>query len=224
MDELARARTLARCPLLADLPERDLRRLAAAATVRHVKRGQLVFTTGDAGDSLIVVADGRLKAFHSSPEGEELLLDVVDPGGSLGELTVADGGPRSLSASALTNATLLRVPRGAILEVAATSPALTSALLAALAAVVRRLTGSAADLVFLDSRRRIAKLVLQLCPPDGARVRTGLTQGEMAERVGTSRQSLNTALQDFQRRGWLTVSGGDLALLDAASLRRFVGD
>jgi CRP/FNR family transcriptional regulator, cyclic AMP receptor protein len=115
---------------------------------------------------------------------------------------------------------VLRLPREDVLRVATGSPALVRALLGSLAEVVRRLTGAAADLVFLDIPRRVAKLLLTL-PPDGG---TALTQAEMADRVGASRQSLNAALQDFQRRGWITVARREIGVRDRAALRRFVGD
>jgi CRP-like cAMP-binding protein len=114
------------------------------------------------------------------------------------------------------------LPREAVLAVADRSPALARALLASLAVTVRRLTGDAADLVFLDVPRRAAKLLLGLADGDGV-ARTRMTQTELAERVGASRQSLNAALQSFQRRGWLTVGTNEFRIRDAAALRRFVG-
>ena len=223
MDEQGRARVLARCRLFAALPEADLRRLAAAATLRHYRRGQLLFYEGDTADSLLVVVEGSLKAVSTSPQGEELLLAVIDAGETVGELTVADGGPRSATIASLTDAAVLRLPREAVLAVADHSPALTRPLLASLAGTVRRLPGDAADLVFLDVPRRVAKLLLGLPRTDDDVVATRLTQTELAERVGASRQSLNSALQGFQRRGWLTVGNQEYRLRDVAALRRFVG-
>ncbi|MGY1701835.1 Crp/Fnr family transcriptional regulator [Geodermatophilus sp. SYSU D00766] len=224
MDDTARARALRRCALFSGLPDADLQRLAASSTARRYRRGQFVVLEGDPGDSLLIVAEGSLKAVATSPHGEELLLAVLEPGESVGELTVADGGQRSATVAALTDATVVRIPRETVLAVAERSPALTRALLASLAGTVRRLTGDAADLVFLDTPRRVAKLLLGLAPPDGARrVHLGLTQSELAERVGSSRQTVNAALQGFQRRGWITVDGRDVALHDVPALRRFVG-
>jgi CRP-like cAMP-binding protein len=224
VDEQARARVLGECRLLSGLPERDLHRLAADATPRRYRRGQLLFYEGDTADSLLVVVDGSLKAISASPQGEELLLAVIEPGETVGELTVADGGPRSATVAALTDVSVLRLPREAVLAVAEDSPQLTRALLASLAGTVRRLTGDAADLVFLDVPRRVAKLLLGLSNGNGgAVVKTRMTQTELADRVGASRQSLNAALQGFQRRGWVTVGAQEYQIRDAAALRRFVG-
>jgi CRP/FNR family transcriptional regulator, cyclic AMP receptor protein len=225
VDEQERSRVLAACPLFITVPEPDVRRLAAAATLRRYRRGQLVFCEGDPGDSLLVVVDGSLKAVSTSPDGDEFLLAVIGPHEAVGELTVADGGARSATISALTDSSLLRLPRDSVLAVAASSPALMTALLVSLAGVVRRLTGDAADLVFLDVPRRAAKFLLALSGHKGDDVvRTELTQAEMAERVGASRQSLNAALQGFQRRGWITLDGREIRLRDVSALRKFVGD
>ncbi len=223
MDEDARARVLRGCDLFAAVPEPDLQRLAAASSARRYRRGQFVVHEGDPGDSLLVVAEGNLKAVTTSPHGEELLLAVVEPGESVGELTVADGGDRSATVAALTDAVVLRIPRESVLAVAAHSPALTRALLGSLARTIRRLTGDAADLVFLDTPRRVAKLLLSLAPGSGPpRVHLALTQSELAERVGATRQTVNAALQGLQRRGWITVDQRDVTLLDLPALRRFV--
>jgi CRP/FNR family cyclic AMP-dependent transcriptional regulator len=223
VDVTARGRILAACPLFSGVAEPRLEELAEQAQPRRYRRGQLVFCEGDSGDSLLVVVEGSLKVTSSRADGGEFLLAVMSPNEVIGELTVADGGPRSATVSAVTDAMVLRIPREAVLATAAVSPALTMALLGALAAMVRRLTGSAADLAFLDIPRRVAKLVLSRAAP-GGNATTGLTQTELAAAVGASRQSLNAALRDFQRRGWITVRPGKIELTDPGALRRFAGD
>ena len=220
MDERRRAALLRRCRLFATLPEADIGLLAAVAGPRRYARHQVVFSEGDVADALLVVCEGGLKASSGSADGESYLLTVVGPGDTLGELTVADGGLRSATVSAVSDVLVLRLPRDDVLRVAAGSPALVRALLGSLAAVVRRLTGAAADLVFLDIPRRVAKLLLTL--PTGSANR--LTQAEMADRVGASRQSLNLALRDFQRRGWITVARREIGVHDREALRGFVGE
>lgn len=225
MDARRRVALLSRCPLFAGLTDADLQVLADAATVRHYRRGQIVFSEGDSGDSLLLVAEGRLKAYSMSPEGEEFLLHLVDAGESLGEVSVVDGRARSATVEAQTDSIVLRLPRTSVMSLAATSSALQQALLVALSSVVRRLTDAAADLVFLDLPRRVAKLVLdEYRAADSFVVDMALTQSEIASRVGASRQSVNAALRDFQRRGWILTSGHGrtLRILDVRALERFV--
>jgi CRP/FNR family transcriptional regulator, cyclic AMP receptor protein len=221
MDERQRAKVLAGCALFSAVPDAALQRLAAHAAVRNCRRGQILFAEGDPGDSLIVVVSGSLKAYSTTEHGDEFLLAVVGPGESLGELALADGGLRSATVSALTEASVLRIPRHAILEVARSEAGLMDALLLALASVIRRLDGHAADLAFLDLPRRVGKLLLtQHATAHGGA--PALTQTEMAARVGASRQSVNAALQEFQRRGWIRLAGREITVLEPNALARFV--
>jgi CRP-like cAMP-binding protein len=224
MDERARSCVLRSCHLFADLSDPDLQRLAAASSARRYRRGQLVVREGDPGDALLVVAEGAPKAVTTSPHGEELLLAVVEPGESTGELAVADGGGRSATVAALTDATVGRISRESVLAVAEHSPALIRALLGSLARTIRRLTGDAADLVLLDTPRRVAELLLSMASCSGPpRVHLEVTRSELAERVGATRQTVNAALQGLQRRGWIAVDQRDVLLHDVPALPRFVG-
>ena len=224
MDGQQRARVLASCVLFSQLPEGALLRLAGLASVRQCRRGQILFAEGDAGDSLLVVVAGSMKAYVTTEQGDEFLLAVVGPGETLGELALADGGGRSATVSALSAASVLRLPRDAVLELARSEPALMDALLVVLASVIRRLNGHAADLAFLDLPRRVGKLLLApRAAAQGDAVGGALTQTEMAARVGASRQSVNAALQEFQRRGWIRIAAREISIRDPSALARFVG-
>jgi CRP/FNR family transcriptional regulator, cyclic AMP receptor protein len=225
MDQEQRARMLAASRLFGEVPTPAIQRLAAAAGLHRYRRGQILFVEGDSGDSLLLIVDGTLKAYSTSAEGEEFLLAVVGPGETLGELTLADGGSRSASVAALTDASVLPLPRQAVVDVGAIWPQVTSALLKSLADVVRRLTGAAADLVFLDLPRRVAKLLLIEREAAHSDVfKTRLNQEEMAQRVGASRQSVNTALREFQRRGWIAVEGHRIHVHQPQEIQRFIGE
>jgi CRP/FNR family transcriptional regulator, cyclic AMP receptor protein len=225
MDQEQRTRILAASRLFADVPTAAIQRLAAGAGFHRYRRGQILFVEGDTGDSLLLIVDGTLKAYSTSAEGEEFLLAVVGPGETLGELVLADGGSRSASVAAMTDAAVLRLPRQAVLDAAETWPQVTAALLKSLADVVRRLTGAAADLVFLDLPRRVAKMLLIERETAGSDVfETHLTQEEMAHRVGGSRQSVNAALREFQRRGWIAVHGHRIHVRRPEAVQRFVGE
>jgi CRP-like cAMP-binding protein len=222
MDSAQKIALLRTCPLFDQLPVADLARLAGLTSLRRHRRGHVLFSEGDPGDSLLVVADGRLKVLTRSEDGIELLLAVVGPPDSLGALTIADGGPRSATVEALTDAVVLRVARTDILALAAAGSTVSLALSRMLAVVVRRLTGTAADLVFLDLPRRLAKLLLAQRQIAGSDiVDVPWTQADMASAIGASRQSVNAALHGFQDRGWVTVQGPRLWVRDADALTHF---
>lgn len=215
---------LRRTSLLVSVPDADLAVLARASRVRTLRRGQVVCSAGDPGETLIVVISGRLKVVTRSADGAELTLTMLGPGATLGEVSIADGGPRSADVETLTEAKLLFVPRERVQDVCARIPAAALALAASAAATVRRLTDATADLVFLDLPRRVAKVLLS--QPRDARgvISPQLTQEQFARLAAGTRQSVNAALRGFEKRGWITVNGRDLTVRQPEMLAHFAGE
>jgi CRP/FNR family transcriptional regulator, cyclic AMP receptor protein len=207
--------------LLRSVPASDLEPIAAASRLRTVRRGQVLFMAGDPSDTVILVISGRVKVVVRSADGAELTLTVVQPGGTLGELSVADGGPRSADAEALEDSRVLLVPKDLIAELSSRVPSVTQALMTSIAATLRRLTEAASDLVFLDLPRRVAKVLLSQPRRDDGVIELKMSQEELAHQVGGSRQSVNLALRGFERRGWIEVHDRAVTLRQAEALARF---
>jgi CRP-like cAMP-binding protein len=209
--------------LLRSAPAEDLGALAAASRLRNFRRGQVVFSTGDPGDTAIVVVSGRVKVVLRSADGRELTLTVIGAGGLFGELSVADNGPRSTDAETLEESALLLIPRERVQDLCARVPSVAQALTGSIAGTLRRLTGEAGDLVFLDLPRRVAKVVLSQPRDADGLIRLRMNQEELARQVGGTRQSVNTALRGFERHGWLEVRDRVVVVQQAAALGRFAG-
>ena len=207
--------------LLRSVTAQDLETVAAASRLRNVRRGQVLFTTGDPSDTVILVISGLVKVVVRSADGAELTLTVVQPGGTIGELSVADGGPRSADAEALDDCRLLFVPNDLIAELSSRVPSVTQALMTSIAVTLRRLTEAASDLVFLDLPRRVAKVLLSQPRGDDGVIELKMSQEELAHQVGGSRQSVNAALRGFERRGWIEVHDRAVTLRQAEALARF---
>ena len=212
---------LTRLPLLRAVPDDERRALADQAFPRHLSRGQVLFLQDERSDHLFLVERGRLKVTVSSPRGQELLLQVVGPGGALGELSVVDGLPRSATATALDDLALWCVPAVAVRELLARSPTLCLAVAEDLAAQVRRLTGSSADLVFLDLPQRLAKLLVALDAGEGPPGLAGMAQTDIAAHLGVTRQSLNRALSRLHDAGWIDVRRDGLVVRQPRELSAF---
>jgi CRP/FNR family transcriptional regulator, cyclic AMP receptor protein len=210
--------------LLGSASAEDLEAISAASRSRTFRRGQILFTAGDPGNTLIVVISGRVKVVARSADGGELTLTVIAPGSVFGELSVVDGGSRSADAEALEDCRLLFVPREVIQDLCGRAPSVALALASSLAAMLRRLTEEASDLVFLDLPRRVAKVLLSQPRDDDGVIAPKMTQEELARRVGGSRQSVNAALRGFERRGWIQVRNQAITVKQAAALSRFAGD
>ena len=214
---------LRRTDLLRSVPAGDIEAVAVSR-LRSFRRGQVVFTAGDRSDSLIVVVSGSVRVVVRSADGGELTLTVIPPGGVLGELSIADGGPRSADAETLEDSQLLLVPREAIQDICARVPAAAQALTDTIAAILRRLTEAVSDLVFLDLPRRVAKVLLNQPRGEDGVIRPRMSQQQLARQAGGSRQSVNAALRGFERRGWIEVHDRAVTVKQAAALGRFAGD
>jgi CRP/FNR family cyclic AMP-dependent transcriptional regulator len=205
------------------VPVTDVEAVAAASRLRTYRRGQIVFTRDDPGDTLVVVISGRVKVVVHSADGGELTLTIIQPGGVFGELSVADGGPRSADAETLEQCQLLLVPRESVQDICARVPSAALALTATIAATLRRLTEATSDLVFLDLPRRVAKALLNQPRGDDGTIRPALSQEELAHQAGGTRQSVNAALRGFESRGWIEVRDRAVTIKQAAALGRFAG-
>jgi CRP/FNR family transcriptional regulator, cyclic AMP receptor protein len=215
---------LAAVEFFAEVDAEALRALAGHAVTRRLAAGQMLFLAGDPSDHLVIVRDGRLRVLVSSERGDEFVLTVLTAGDVVGELALFDGESRSASVDALDPTTVLLLPAAHVRDVLANCPAALLAVIRQLTGEVRRLTGGAADLVFLDLARRLAKLIVSrsVRAPDGRSVADlGMSQTGLAVQLGTTRQSVNRALSSFVRRGWVIQEGTTIMVRDGAGLRRF---
>lgn len=223
------ASVLAGVPLFAALDEEAAEVLTAALTTRTVSRGHVIFHEDDPGDRLFIVIDGKVKISRTAPDGRENLLTVLGPGEMFGELSLFDPGARTATASAVTESTLASLDHDDLRPLLLARPAVAVNLLQALAQRLRRTNEAMADLVFSDVPGRVAKALLDLAEKfgdeeaEGTRVRHDLTQEELAQLVGASRETVNKALSDFANRGWLRIEGRSVVLLDSERLARRAG-
>lgn len=213
-------------PLFEALDEQDQQSLRALMSATTIRRGEILFNEGDPGDRLFILTDGKVKLGHTSPDGRENLLAVLGPGEVLGELTLFDPGPRSTTATAVAPTHLLELQHKDLMEFLETRPTLAKHMLRALAQRLRRTNESLADLVFSDVPGRVAKALLDLGDRFGSRTEEGLhvahdlTQEELAQLVGASRETVNKSLAEFVSRGWIRLEGRAVTLLDLDRLRR----
>jgi CRP/FNR family transcriptional regulator, cyclic AMP receptor protein len=218
---------LAQATLFSALDDDAATALKATMIPVEVARGGVLFNEGDPGDRLYVINSGKIKLGATSGDGRETLLAILGPGEMFGELSFFDPGPRNATAVALTDASLLGVGHLDLEPWLTGRPEVAASLLGALARRLRRTNEAMADLVFSDVPGRVAKALLELAGkfgvpnPDGStHVVHDLTQEELAQLVGASRETVNKALADFQNRGWLRLEQRGVDIVDAERLGR----
>lgn len=189
-------------------------------------RGHVIFHEGEPGDRLYIIQSGKVKLGRRSPDGRENLLTIMGPSDMFGELSIFDPGPRTSSATTVTEVRAVSMDRDALKGWIQDRPEIAEQLLRVLARRLRRTNNNLADLIFTDVPGRVAKQLLQLAQRFGTqengalRVTHDLTQEEIAQLVGASRETVNKALADFAQRGWLRLEGKSVLIADSERLAR----
>ena len=218
---------LRRSALFGRVGEANLVACARNLKLRRYRRNETIFHQGDPGDSLYIVARGRVKIVLPSPEGEDAaIIATLDRGDFFGELALLDGAPHSASAVALEPSETLVLHREPFDELLLTDAALRRALMAGLVGELRRLTGHVEELHFLDLPGRLARRLVRIAanaPPDEqgeVRLDWPYTQSELAGMIGGARQSVNRLLADFAARDLIRFEPDVLVIPNLAALER----
>ena len=215
-----------RAPLFTALDEAAAVSLRASMDSVKIAKGSILFKEGDDGEHLYVIIDGKLKLGTSSGDGRENLLSILGPGEMFGELSLFDPGPRTSTATAVTEAKLLSLSHEKVIPWLKQNPEVSLQLLTRLSQRLRRTNEAVGDLVFSDVPGRVAKALIDLgdrfgkTTPEGLLVNHDLTQEELAQLVGASRETVNKALADFAGRGWLKLDGRSVLITDVERLSK----
>lgn len=197
---------------------------AAAALVGELEQVTFpprytVFTEGEPGVNLYIMLAGKVKIRRKTTDGRETLIAVLGPTDIFGELALFDPGPRTSTVTTLTEVHTAQMDRRALRAWISAYPDVAQQLLRVLARRLRRTNDALCDLIFTDVPGRVSKQLLELASRFGTNsgqtlsVDLDLTQEELAQLVGSSRETVNKALSDFSQRGWIRQQGRMLSIL-----------
>ena len=192
---------------LAAIGDPFVRKLAALGRVRSYPRSTVIITEGDSSDSVFVVLAGKVKAFVSDAEGHELILDTQGPGDYVGEMAL-DGKPRSASVVTLESTTFSVVQREPLRDAIRKDPDFALDMISKVIERARDATDNVKNLALLDVYGRVARLLLNMAveAEDGKlRIPEKITQQEIAERVGASRDMVSRIFRDLTVGGYISV-------------------
>lgn len=213
--------------IFADLPVAALEQLARSSLPRNYRKGQVLCSEGDPGESIYILEEGQLRVTQWTSAGDETVLAVVEAPAAVGELSLLDGAPRSATLTAVGPVRVRLVPRKAFMALVSEQPQIVPGLLATLAAMIRRANARQVDLVTLDVPGRLAKWMLDRAERSGERVANGVridlarSQGELAAELSTTRPTLNRALRGFEEQGIIAADGPRITILDLGRLTAF---
>src|SRR5215472_218564 len=209
-------------PYFRDLAPEALDQLCRYAKHTVLKRGATLFAKDDPGTSLYGVISGTVKISVSSPEGRNAILNLIGPGGTFGEMSVLDGQPRSADATANTNCEIFVIDRRDFLPFVRSQPTLAMKFIELLCERVRRTSEQVEQVILQDLPGRLASALLGLTEkgkldPESRTI--VITQQEISEMVGMTRESINKQLRAWAVRNWVRLEHGAIVVLDASALR-----
>ncbi len=207
-------------PFFHGLESSAINQLFRYAKTRKFKRGATVFSKGDPGDALFAVASGTVKMSVSSVTGRSVILNLIGAGEILGEIAMLDGLARTTDAVANTNCELLVIDRRDFIPFVQNYPVLSMKFIELLCARLRQSSGQIEQIILQNLPGRLANTLIRL---DQNRERSAgksitITQQEIAEMVGTTRESINKQLRSWAANEWVRLEHGAIVVLDSRPL------
>jgi len=209
--------------IFGQLPAKVIEQLGTYVTRRRVQRGAVIFAKGDPGHGLMAVVRGSVRISLPTMGGRDVVLDHIHPGEVFGEMALLDGRSRSADATASEDCELMVIDRRNFIQFVQHQPEVAAKLLEVLCGRLRHANEQVEDVMFTSLPVRLAKLLLRL--PSTGKVsapgkRLTITQRELSQVIGMTRESVNKQLRAWEKRGWVRLEHGTLVVLDRAALAR----
>jgi len=223
--EMRHAELLRRVEIFASLEDRELEKLLDVTTTKRVAPKEVLFHKGDPGNQLYGVVSGRLKVLSTSGDGKEVVFALSGPGDVIGEVAVMDSNPRSATVVALEASELLTLHRRDLIPFLERHPKVAIHVATVLAKCVRDLSQHTEDAQFMPLQSRMAKKVLRLADVYGKKLEGGaisieirLSQQDLADLVGTTRESVNKQLKGWEEQGIVELGRSHITVTDRDAL------
>jgi CRP-like cAMP-binding protein len=208
-------------PLFRDLESDALDQLCRYARKRTFKRGATIFAKGDPGQSLFFIIGGTVKIGVSSADGRGAIFNMVDAGEMFGEIAVLDGLARTADAIANSDCELFVIDRRDFMSLLASQPALATKLIELLCVRLRWISDHVEQVIFPELSGKLAKALMRLIDRPGAASdrKIAITQQEIGEMLGMSRESVNKQLHEWAERKLVRLQRGSITVIDVESLK-----
>jgi CRP-like cAMP-binding protein len=224
-DAIDKRALLANHPLFGKLAPEELERLVAYMRLVRQPARTVLFRKGDPGTHMVVVVRGRIKVCTHSEDGKELVLNLINPGEVVGEVALLDGSDRTADAVTLTDSDLLILERRDFIPFLQRHPDSCMRLFAVLCDRLRKTSELLEEALFLEGSSRLAKRLVHLAEifgkpvPGGIKIDISLSQQQLGNMVGMSRESMNKQLKQWRQDDLIHIEGGHYVLTDLNALR-----
>jgi CRP/FNR family transcriptional regulator, cyclic AMP receptor protein len=213
--------------IFGQLPAKVLEQLGTYVTRRRFERGAVIFAKGDSGHGLMGVVRGSVRISVPTVGGREIVLDNIHPGEVFGEMALLDGRSRSADATASEDCELMVIARRDFIQFVQHQPEVAAKLLEVLCGRLRHTNEQVEDVMFASLPVRLAKLLLRFSRAGGVNgigKSLAITQRELSQIIGMSRENTNKQLRAWEKRGWVRLEHRTLVVLDDGALARIAED
>jgi len=213
MDEQELLRSV---PIFSELTEADFSSLAKVANRRRYPKDSVVFFENEQGDFFFMILEGRIKVTILGDDGREVILSLLGSGDFFGEMALLDNEPRSATAIAVEDTELLSLHRHDFQSVLTDNRSISVGLIKVLTARLRRANHQISTLALLDVYGRVARVIVDMAREEGRRLKDGriafrrATHQEIANRIGTTRETVTRMLKDLERQGMIHIEGREI--------------
>ena len=203
-------------PFFTQLSERELDVVRSLATERSYAKNAVVLTEGEMGDSLYIIQSGKVKVVIGDEEGREIILKILGPGAFFGEMSMIDKEPRSASVTTIEPATMLVLTHAAFERCVEQAPRIAKVVMQILANRVREADRKIGTLALMDVYGRVASTLLELAVNTDGKlvVSERLSQQDLANMVGASREMVNRILKDLTERGFISIESKSITIIN----------
>ena len=211
-----RSTPLKAVPFFTQLAEGELDLIRSLAAEKHYPKNAVVLTEGEMGDSLYMIQSGKVKVFIGDQEGREMILKILGPGDFFGEMSMIDKQPRSASITTLESAVFLVLSHSAFEKCIEKIPRIANMVMRVLAQRVREADRKIGTLAMMDVYGRVASTLLELAVYDNGKMMVSerLSQQDLANMVGASREMVNRILKDLAERGFISVESKSITIIN----------
>ena len=211
-----RSNVLKAVPFFTQLSEAELELVRSLAAEKHYPKNAVVLTEGEMGDALYLIQSGKVKVFIGDQDGREMILKILGPGDFFGEMSMIDKQPRSASVTTLEASVFLVLSHSSFEKCVEKIPRIANMVMRVLATRVREADRKIGTLAMMDVYGRVASTLLELAVNDNGKMVVGekLSQQDLANMVGASREMVNRILKDLAERGFISVESKSITIIN----------
>ncbi|OEF98711.1 Crp/Fnr family transcriptional regulator [Desulfuribacillus alkaliarsenatis] len=214
-------------PIFAELNEEELEKISEIIFIRKYKKRQIIFVEGEPGEAIYTIIKGKVKLTKSTASGRELILGIRQPGETFAEVVLFDGGPYPATAEAIEDAEIALLRNKDIEQLVKENSSISIAIIKTMSKRLRMVQQQMRDLALKDTLGSMVSILTRLAKEHGVETDEGilinlnLTHQELANFIGTSRESANRLISDLKKSKVISVDKGKITILNMQKLKEW---